>query len=74
MFTITQVFSPLIPIALKAGQVRSTSRLLSKQIFCISPRHIPICGKINIFGFDKTGTLTNEGYFKNIWLIFSCCQ
>lgn len=68
MFTITQLFSPLLPVALKVGQIRSTDRLVKKDINCLSPRHIAICGKLNIFGFDKTGTLTKEGLEYN-----ACC-
>ena len=61
MFTISQVFSPLLPVALKVGQVRSQKRLQENGIFCTSPRRIAICGKVNVFCFDKTGTLTMEG-------------
>ena len=32
-----------------------------KNIFCISPSSINICGTINTFVFDKTGTLTEDG-------------
>lgn len=61
MFTISQIFSPLLPVALKVGQIRSSQRLLKQKIFCINPRRIAISGKVNIFCFDKTGTLTKEG-------------
>jgi magnesium-transporting ATPase (P-type) len=61
VFTASQIFSPLLPVALKVGQIRSSQRLQEKSIFCVSPRHIAICGKINVFCFDKTGTLTKEG-------------
>ena len=61
MFTCSQIFSPLLPVALKVGQIRSSKRLLKKGIFCLTPRRIAISGKVNIFAFDKTGTLTNDG-------------
>lgn len=61
IFTTSQIFSPLLPVALKVGQIRSSRRLLEKDIFCISPRHIAISGKVTIFCFDKTGTLTLDG-------------
>lgn len=43
------------------GQIRSSQRLLQKNIFCLSPRHIAISGKVTVFCFDKTGTLTLDG-------------
>jgi cation-transporting ATPase 13A3/4/5 len=61
IFTASDVLSPLLPVALKVGQIRSTERLQKVGINCLSPRHISICGKIKIFCFDKTGTLTKEG-------------
>lgn len=61
IFTTSQIFSPLLPVALKVGQIRSSQRLLEKDIFCISPRHIAISGKVTVFCFDKTGTLTLDG-------------
>jgi predicted P-type ATPase len=61
IFTASQIFSPLLPVALKIGQIRSSQRLSQKGVFCISPRHIAICGKIDLLCFDKTGTLTAEG-------------
>jgi predicted P-type ATPase len=61
MFTVSQIFSPLLPVALKVGQIRSSKRLSDQKIFCVNPRRIAISGKVNIFCFDKTGTLTKEG-------------
>ena len=61
IFTTSQIFSPLLPVALKVGQIRSSKRLEEQSIFCLSPRHIAITGKISVFCFDKTGTLTKEG-------------
>ena len=59
VFTASQIFSPLLPVALKVGQIRSSHRLQQKSVFCVSPRHIAICGKINVFCFDKvSGVLT----------------
>ncbi|KAJ2761070.1 hypothetical protein IWQ56_005338, partial [Coemansia nantahalensis] len=37
------------------------SRLRGRQIYCISPTRINVCGKLNVMCFDKTGTLTEEG-------------
>ena len=61
VFTCSQIFSPLLPVALKVGQIRSSERLLNKDVFCVNPRRIAISGKVNVFCFDKTGTLTNDG-------------
>jgi predicted P-type ATPase len=70
MFTVSQIFSPLLPVALKVGQIRSSQRLSEKQIFCVNPRRIAISGKVTVFCFDKTGTLTKEGMeFSGISLV-----
>jgi cation-transporting ATPase 13A3/4/5 len=61
MFTVSQIFSPLLPVSLKVGQVQSSYRLGEKGINCINPRRIAIAGKIRVFCFDKTGTITFEG-------------
>jgi cation-transporting ATPase 13A3/4/5 len=61
MFTASQIFSPLLPVALKVGQIRSSKRLSLRGVFCVNPRRIAISGKVNIFCFDKTGTITKDG-------------
>ena len=48
VFTVSQVLSPLVPVALKVGQVRSCKRLLDNDIFCINPARIPISGKVRV--------------------------
>ncbi len=60
-FTTSQLFSPLLPVSLKVGQIQSSYRLGEKGIQCINPRRIAIAGKIRIFCFDKTGTVTYDG-------------
>ena len=35
-------------------------RLLKKNVFCISPQRINLCGNVNMLVFDKTGTLTED--------------
>mmetsp|Transcript_8522 Transcript_8522/g.24452 ORF Transcript_8522/g.24452 Transcript_8522/m.24452 type:complete len:1333 (-) Transcript_8522:290-4288(-) len=68
VFTVSQVLSPLLPVALVAGQIKASSRLKDAGIFCLNPDNIPICGKIRVFCFDKTGTLTREGLdFMGFW-------
>lgn len=44
-----------------AGTVYSQARLKKKNIFCISPQRINVCGKLKLVCFDKTGTLTDDG-------------
>lgn len=58
---VTIVVPPALPGALTACLVYAQIRLKKKNIFCISPSSINICGTINTFVFDKTGTLTEDG-------------
>lgn len=58
---ITIIVPPALPLAMTAGQVYSQSRLKKKNIFCISPQRINVCGKLKLVCFDKTGTLTDDG-------------
>lgn len=58
---ITIVVPPALPLAMTAGQVYSQARLKKKNIFCISPQRINVCGKLKLVCFDKTGTLTDDG-------------
>merc|ERR1719233_2322510 len=61
-FTVCQLLSPLLPLSLIVGQVASAKRLASElDVFCVNPKRIAICGKIELCCFDKTGTLTKEG-------------
>lgn len=58
---ITIIVPPALPLAMTAGQVYSQARLKKKNIFCISPQRINVCGKLKLVCFDKTGTLTDDG-------------
>lgn len=58
---VTIVVPPALPLAMTAGTVYSQARLKMKNIFCISPQRINICGKLKLICFDKTGTLTDDG-------------
>lgn len=58
---ITIIVPPALPLALTSGQVYSQARLKAKNIFCISPQCINVCGKLKLICFDKTGTLTDDG-------------
>lgn len=58
---LTIVVPPALPLALTTGVVYSQARLKQKNIFCISPQRINVCGKLKLICFDKTGTLTDDG-------------
>ncbi|KAJ2779083.1 hypothetical protein H4R18_004211 [Coemansia javaensis] len=58
---VTVVVPPALPATMSIGVSFALSRLRRRQIYCISPTRINVCGKINVMCFDKTGTLTEEG-------------
>ncbi|KAH9492498.1 hypothetical protein Btru_025992, partial [Bulinus truncatus] len=58
---ITIIIPPALPAALAVGMVFSQRRLKFKNIYCISPRSLNVCGTIDAVCFDKTGTLTEDG-------------
>ena len=58
---VTTVVPPALPSALTACLVYAQNRLKKKDIYCISPSSINLCGTLNTFVFDKTGTLTEDG-------------
>ena len=58
---VTTVVPPALPSALTACLVYAQDRLKKKDIYCISPNAINLCGTLNTFVFDKTGTLTEDG-------------
>lgn len=58
---VTTVVPPALPSALTACLVYAQDRLKKKDIYCISPSSINLCGTLNCFVFDKTGTLTEDG-------------
>ncbi|KAL0095736.1 hypothetical protein F4703DRAFT_1729042 [Phycomyces blakesleeanus] len=61
VFTMSQIFSPLLPAAFTINQSVCAARLRTKNILCIDLPRINLSGKVRIFCFDKTGTLTREG-------------
>ncbi|ELV13358.1 putative cation-transporting ATPase 13A5 [Tupaia chinensis] len=61
LLLLTVTVPPVLPAALTIGIVYAQKRLKKKQIFCISPQRINMCGQINLVCFDKTGTLTEDG-------------
>jgi cation-transporting ATPase 13A3/4/5 len=61
VFTVSQVFPPILPAVLVIGQSTSAARLRAQSIFCVDLPRITIAGKVRVFCFDKTGTLTQEG-------------
>ncbi|XP_022780127.1 probable cation-transporting ATPase 13A3 isoform X4 [Stylophora pistillata] len=66
---ITIAVPPALPAAMSVGIVYALQRLKKKQIYCINPSRISVCGKLKLFCFDKvrwqrknkTGTLTEDG-------------
>ena len=50
---ITIVVPPALPAAMTIGTVYAQSRLKKKNIYCISPGRINICGKLKLICFDK---------------------
>lgn len=62
---VTIVVPPALPAAMTVGIVYAQSRLKKKDIFCISPPRINMCGKLKLICFDKTGTLTEDSL--DIW-------
>lgn len=58
---ITLIVSPIIPAAMSVGTTWAIRRLREKKVFCISPNHVNVGGKVSLACFDKTGTLTEHG-------------
>ena len=50
---VTITVPPALPAALAMGIVFAQRRLVTKNIYCISPRSINICGTVNTVCFDK---------------------
>jgi len=58
---ITIVVPPALPATMSIGTSFAISKLKELNIFCISPNHVIVGGKLNLICFDKTGTLTENG-------------
>ncbi|KAL5972016.1 putative cation-transporting ATPase 13A3 [Taenia solium] len=58
---ITIVVPPALPVAMTVGIAFAQGRLKRKNIFCINPSVINVCGIIDVACFDKTGTITEDG-------------
>nr|CDS34346.1 cation transporting atpase worm [Hymenolepis microstoma] len=58
---ITIAVPPALPMAMTVGMAFAQRRLKKKNIFCINPSVINVCGVINVACFDKTGTITEDG-------------
>ncbi len=50
---ITVVVPPALPMAMTVGIVFAQNRLKKRQIFCINPSVINVCGAIDLCCFDK---------------------
>ncbi|OBS73753.1 hypothetical protein A6R68_15709, partial [Neotoma lepida] len=53
LILLTATVPPVLPAALTIGNVYAQKRLKKKEIFCISPQRINMCGQINLVCFDK---------------------
>jgi len=60
-FCVLQALSPLLPVALSAGQSVAAGRLKESGVQCLDPPRITVGGELQVFVFDKTGTLTQSG-------------
>ncbi|KAJ1506077.1 hypothetical protein HMI54_003377 [Coelomomyces lativittatus] len=58
---ITLIVPPILPAAMSVGTTLAIRRLKAKKVFCISPNHVNVGGKVSLVCFDKTGTLTEHG-------------
>ena len=58
---LTTAIPPSLPAVLTSCTLFSMEWLKKRQIFCISPTRIPVCGRVSAVVFDKTGTLTADG-------------
>ncbi|XP_066097799.1 probable cation-transporting ATPase 13A4 isoform X1 [Saccopteryx bilineata] len=67
---ITIAVPPALPAALTTGIIYAQRRLRKRDIFCISPQRINVCGQLNLICFDKTGTLTRDGL--DLWGVVPC--
>jgi cation-transporting ATPase 13A3/4/5 len=62
MWSMSQMISPAIPLALIVGQIASTDRLKKQtRIGVKDPNRIAMAGKVQTMCFDKTGTITKDG-------------
>ena len=57
---ITIAVPPALPLAMTVGISLAVSRLMKKNITCISPQSINAAGRVSLVCFDKTGTLTED--------------
>ena len=46
VFTVSQIVTPLLPIALVVGQTMASKRLRENGVSCLNPKRIAISGKI----------------------------
>ena len=62
VWSLSQLLSPAIPLALIVGQISSTNRLREHNAIKVKdPKRIAMAGKVQTMCFDKTGTITKDG-------------
>lgn len=57
---ITIAVPPALPMAMTVGMAFAQRRLKKKNVFCINPSVINVCGVINVAAFDKVSPLINR--------------
>ncbi|XP_075058381.1 putative cation-transporting ATPase 13A4 isoform X2 [Mixophyes fleayi] len=72
LLAVTVAIPPVLPAAVAMAIMYAQKRLKRKNIFCISPQRINVCGRINLVCFDKTGTLTEDGL--DLWGVVPCSE
>ena len=55
---VTITVPPALATVMSQGMAFAVISLKKKNIFCISPPKVNLCGRIKTMVFDKTGTLT----------------
>lgn len=73
---ITIAVPPALPMAMTVGMAFAQSRLKKKNVFCINPSVINVCGVVNVACFDKVCVLSvleplKENMLFQFWLFFS---
>lgn len=69
---ITIVVPPALPAAMTVGIWYAQRRLKKKEIFCISPPRINVCGKLNMICFDKVRCFVFLVVMSNFFAYVDC--
>lgn len=61
LYCVLQLISPLLGVAVAAGQATSAGNLTNKGMMCLAPEKVPVAGNVDVLVLDKTGTITKDG-------------